>query len=380
MDLIMCEAIMARPNSQTLHPTDKQLLKPLNALGKGGAGGAVSFLRRTEYTSSQGPQHFSSSTGRDLLRLRNDPKRRKMSMNKEDPLNILRNIVKGFDVAYPRDAYKGEDSTTDIRGAAITDAEIRAWSNPKHPSKPELELLDSYPVLPDPEALPSTACYIVTKFATNPVTSRDSYDERLDAAILRPKDDAQAYAHYTQKVAEWDETSGKPRPLVEDTYDYFLPVEASAVRGIKRKLDVNDPDHEDEDLYTDDIGDGQRAFKYNRLRTYETYSQYGNPDNLYNDSLALALHDPEIEVGAVPGTKQRLAKGAYFYPVVQRTALRPKRNVGQMAYSQAVDEDRIDEINLTIGDADEGYRTTILEKQAALDPSVEINVAPARTF
>ena len=91
---------MARPSPPTIHPTDKELLKPLSALGKGaGAAGSVSFLRRTEYTSSQGPQQFSSSTGKDLLRLRNDPKRRRMSMNKDDPLNIIRNVVKGFDIA-----------------------------------------------------------------------------------------------------------------------------------------------------------------------------------------------------------------------------------------------------------------------------------------
>ena len=371
-------AIMARTGPQTLHPTDKQLLKPLSSLGKGaGAGGAVSFLRRTEYTSSQGPQHFSSSTSKDLLRLRNDPKRRKLSVNKEDPLNIIRNVVKGFDVSYPRNAYKGEENTTNIRGAAITDAEARAWSNPKHPTKPGVELLDSYPVLPDLDALPTSACYFVTKFITNPVAAGDNYDERLNAAILRPKDDAQAWAQYQQKLAEWDQSSGKSQPIPEDDYEYFLPVEATAVRSIKRLFNVNDPENEDEDLYTDDAGEGQRAFKYARLRTYETYNQHGDPNNFYNDSVALALHDPDTAVGAVPGTKQRLQKGAYFYPIMQRTALRPKRNVGPMALSQAQDEERIDEINLTVGEVDESARATILEKQAGLDPSVRVDAAPA---
>ena len=368
---------MARPGQQTIHPQDKLLLKPLSALGKGaGTGGAVSFLRRTEYTSSQGPQHFSSSTSKDLLRLRNDPKRRKLNTDRNDPLNIIRNITKGFDIAYPRDAYKGEENTENIRGAAITDAEAKAWSNPVHPTKPNLKLLDSYPVLPDLDALPSTAYYLVTKFQNNPVAAGDNYDVRLDAAILRPKDDPMKYAEFEQKDAEWVESSGKPRPIPEFDYDYFLPTEASAVRSIKRKLNVNDPENEDEDLYTDEVGDGQRAFKYARLRTYETYSQYGDPNAFYNDSVALALHDPETEVGEVPGMKARLGKGAYFYPIVQRTALRPKRNVGPLAVSQAPDEERVDELNLTVGDVDEETRAVVLRQQAQLDPTVEIPSLP----
>lgn len=368
---------MARPGAQKIHPADKELLKPLSALGKGaGVPGSVSFLRRTEYVSSQGPQQFSSSTSKDLLRLRNDPKRRRMSMNKDDPINIIRNVVKGFDIAYPQDAYKGEENTANIRGAAISDAEARAWSYPEHPSNKQLKLLDSYPVLPDLDALPSTACYFVTKFLVNAAASGDNYDTRMDAAILRQKQDEGAYDRWRQKVEEWKQSSStKPQPIPEDDYEYFLPTETTSVRPIKRKLDVNDPENGDEDLYTDEGPDGQRVFKYARLRTYETYQQTGDPQNFYVDSVALALHDPEDEVGVVPGTKQRLQKGAYFYPVMQRTALRPKRHVG--ALSQFVDEERIDEINLTVGDVDEGTREAILEKRAALDPSVRVNIAPA---
>ncbi len=372
-------AIMARPGPQKIHPADKELLKPLSALGKGaGAAGSVSFLRRTEYTSSQGSQQFSSSTSKDLLYLRNDPKRRKLSINKDDPINIIRNVVKGFDIAYPRDAYRGEENTANIRGAAITDAEARAWSNPKHPSNPDLQLLDSYPILPDLDALPSTACFLLAKFITNPVASSKNYDTRLDAAILRQKNDEHAYTRWNQKNEEWKQSASfRPQPIPEDDYEYFLPIEHDAVKPIKRKLNVNDPENEDEELYTDEGPDGQRVFKYARLRTYETYQQTGDPASFYDDSVALALHDPEEEVGDVPGTKQRLQKAAYFYPIMQRTALRPKRNVGQMAHSQVSDEERIDEINLTVGDVDENTQAAILEKREAMDPSVRNEVTPA---
>lgn len=300
-----------------------------------------------------------------------------MSMNRDDPLNIIRNVVKGFDVAYPRDAYKGEENTANIRGAAISDAEAKAWSQPEHPSKPGLKLLDSYPVLPDLEALPSTGCYFVTRFNQGPVQS-SSYDTRLDVAVLRQKQDEQAYEKWRQKVEEWKQSSSTDwQPIPEDDYEYFLPLESTSVRDIKRKLDVNDPEHDDEDLYTDEGPGGERIFKYARLRTYETHKQTGNPQNFYDDSVAIALHDPEEEVGAVPGAKQRLQKGAYVYPCIQRTVLRPKRHVGNMALSQAVDEERIDEINMTIGEPEENIRIAMLEKRAALDPSVKIDAAPA---
>ena len=361
-------AIMARPSKQPLHETDKLLLRPLGALGKGGTGGAVSFLRRTEYTSSQGPQHFSGTSSKDLLRLRNDNKRRRLSqgsLNKEDPINIIKNIVKGFDITNPRDAYKGDDSSTNTKGAPITEAEARAWSNLKHPSKPDLELLDSYPVLPDLEALTSMGSYVVMKFQTNPIPSTSGYDSRLDAAIFRPRDNDAARANYEQKKAEWMPESGKPEPIVDGDYDFFLPTDTTPIHSIKRKLDVNDPENDDEGLYTDDGAGDSRAFKYARLRTYETYNQHGDPNHFYDDSVALVLHDPELEVG-----KQRLQKGAYFYPIYSRTALRPKRNVGPMKVEPQLDEERIDEINLRVCEMDEDSRAGVERQLVEVDPSI----------
>lgn len=359
---------MTRPGPQTLHPADKALLRPLASLGKpNAASGAVSFLRRTEYTASQNTQHFSSSTSKDLLRLRNDAKRRKPSLNKEDPINIMRNIVKGFDIAYPRDAYRGEDSTTNLRGAQVTDTELKAWSNPRHPSKPELKLLDSYPILPDLEAIPTTGFYMVMKFSSNPVEKTDSYDQRLDTAVLKPIADEQAEMQFDEKKAAWEESDkSKPEPIREYDYDYFLLNDRSAVPNLKRKLNVNDPENDDPELYTDYIDDGQRAFKYKRKRTYETFTQTGDSTDFYNDTVALALHDPESEVSTAPGGEHRLQKGAYFYPIVQRTGLRPKRIVGKMLYQ--MDEAKVDELNITVADMGEDVRTSQIEKRAQLDP------------
>lgn len=361
-----------------LDPKDKQIANPLSALGKANAtAGGVSFLRRTEYVASQGVQHFSSSASKDLLRPKNDPKRKRPNVSKDDPLNIIRNIVKGFDVAYPRDAYKGDDNNVGVRGAAVNDVEAKAWSNPKHPTKPELQLLDSYPVLPDLDALPANGAYMVSKFISNPEGAGDSYDERLDSAILRPLNDPQSTADWERRQAEWDPNSGKSQPMPEFDFDYYHALEPSAVQGIKRKFDVNDPENDDPALYTDDLTESQRGFKYARIRRYETYSQQANPGNYYNDSVALALHDPESDVGIVPGTKKRLNRAAYYYPIIQRTALRPKRIVGRQMYSQPGDEERVDELNITVADLSEDDRSKVLEMRAELDRSVRLDVAPA---
>ncbi|TKA69102.1 hypothetical protein B0A55_08851 [Friedmanniomyces simplex] len=374
-------AILARPGAQ-LHPADKALLKPLSALGKANAtGSGVSFLRRTEYTASQGPQHFASNTSKDMMRLRNDPKRRKLNtVDKEDPVNIIRNIVKGFDIAYPGDAYKGDDSTTNIRGAAVTDADAKAWTHPKHPTKPGLQLLDSYPVLPDLDALCTAGAFVVAKFQSNPLAG-DTYDSRLDTAILRPIEDPRTQAIHQRKLDDWKASNqAKPEPTVEYDYEYFVVPDtataAAAVHNSKRTFDVHDAENKDPDLYTDDLPDGSRGFKYERLRTYETYNQHGHPQNHYNDSVALALHDPEMELGGGEGEEEQhderrsAAKAAYYYPIVQRTALRPKRKVVRQTLVTMPEEDRVDVIYLRVRGYEDEEREKVFEKQAELDPGL----------
>ena len=208
---------MASTGPRTIHPRDKALLKPLSALGKpASAMEQVSFLRRTEYAASSNPQMFATGSSKDLLRLKNDPKRKEStkSRDKEDPLNILKNIVKGFDIAYPQDAHKGEDTAERIRGAAVTPEEIKAWANPQYPDKNKnVTLLDSYPILPDLEAIPQMGSYMLMKFTTNPIPMPDRYDTRLDTAIFRPCVDPEKEAIYEQKKEEWAPESGKPKPL-----------------------------------------------------------------------------------------------------------------------------------------------------------------------
>jgi RNA polymerase II-associated factor 1 len=203
------------------------------------------------------------------------------------------------------------------------------------------------------------------KLSTNPLISGAKNDERLDTAILRPVNDANAESNYQQKLAEWNPESTNPEPIREYDYDYFIPAEESSVRGIKRKFDVNDLENDDPELYTADLGDDVRAFKYSRVRTYETQNQHGDAQNFYNDSVALALHDPVVASKTNSDAKQRLQKGAYIYPIVQRTSLRPKRgNTRALG-----DDQKVDELNVTVTEMDDASRASQQERKAALDPS-----------
>lgn len=348
------------------HPHDRPLLRPLSTLGKPtSATTGVSFLRRTEYISSdQGRSRFEPNTSKDLPRSKNNAKRRRQpDVAKDDPLNIIRYIVKSFDIAYPKDAYTGPDTEENIKGADATSAERSAWNNPQHPTNPDLTLLDSYPILPDLDAFPDTGSYMVVKYQTNPVGTSDSYDNRLDVALLRPLgQSAELAARYeAQKAAyEADPTQPHPGPAPFD-YEFFLPAEGSNVRNIRRKFNIDDPEKDDEDLYDHrNPTSGKPSFDYKRLRAYETYQQSGNGGDFYDEVVALALHDPDLDVPPVdtgePPAKRVLQKAAYYYPVDRRSLIRPRRerNFTHLVMKQAAgDNEKIDHLTVTARDPDE---------------------------
>lgn len=350
-------SIMAQENPPPLHPKDRELLKPLSALGKPTAmNSGVSFLRRTEYISSNAGavQRFESSTSKDLLRVRKDPKRRKtVEPNRDDPLHIIRHLAKGFDLAYPEDAYRGDDSKTQIRGAPSTPAEKAAWATPKHPKHPELTLMDAYPLLPDNDALPMTGDYQVVKFSTNPVaSSSNTYDTRLDTALLRPL--GADLSIYEERMAAHQADPTVPKPLPEWDYDLFLPGNEGSVGALKRKFDPNDAQKDDPSLY-DTEADGDACFQFDRIREYETYKQNGNADDPYGVKVALALNDGE----------GRLPQGAYYYAVKSTASLRPKRKTPGISEEGRVEH--VDVLHVTVRhpNADEAAMRT--SAQAALD-------------
>jgi len=251
---------------------------------------------------------------------------------------MVDDIVKGFNIAYP------QDKAPDL-GSQITTEEQRAWDNPRHPNDPSLKLLDAYPLLPDLDALGDTGQFLLSKFATNPTTATDSYDTRLDVALLRPHDaDPEILEQYEAAMAAYNADPTLPVPPQPDyDFDFYLPDDPGAVAAIKAQFDINDS-------AAGSSKDDKLTFRYSYIRSYETYRQSGDPSDAYNDTVALSLHDG--------GGDTRLQKGAYFYPIATKTWIRPKqgRKMDSAGALLRREKERpaVDVIEMMIRDADEG--------------------------
>lgn len=317
------------PHPPPLSAADRALMRPPNQLGKGNTSAAqgISFLRRTEYSTSHtsGGMKFESSSSSNTMRIRK--KRRAGDTSVDDPINITRHIVKGFNIAYPADAYNGPDSAENLRAADTTPEERMAWKAPKNPHNPNLKLLDSYPLLPDWDATPDHGAYMLFKYMAPPINNPGdpSYDPRLDVALLRPA--GQTIKDQELFLGEIDAHRADPTismPLPRMQFEFYLPPSRSKVAGIKRNFAAMDTDVDFDNEEPDDEGNMRGSFKYENIRTYETSQQHGDTMDRYGDVVALALHDPERH----PGDRLRqskLSKGAYFYPIVQKTSIRPRR-------------------------------------------------------
>ena len=364
IDLLLYAAIQAPLATPPVHPRDKSLLRPLAELGKPALNPAgYSFLRRTEYISTDAKTRAEAIA--NAAKMPGKPSaaskaRKPIDVSKEDPVSILRSTVKGFDLASPQDAYTGPDTTTNIRGDIPTPAEADAWNRPKHPSKPDVKLLDAYPLKPDLDAVTDSGAYVITKFAGNPTPVTEARDIRMDVGLLYP------------------------RELAPDTYNYefFLPANEVVTNNIMRKLDVTHDACDDPALYTDKAPDGSGVFKFDFLRTYESGRGSTRGDQQYRE-IALALHDPELdrqsastEYAARGNDIDPLDKGAYYYPVLSKVQLKPRRNKNLVQLglaSQATGDEiqKFDGIRLTVREPDEGETAKRATHREHVEPDDE---------
>jgi RNA polymerase II-associated factor 1 len=309
-------------------------------------------------------------------------RRRPADLSQDDPLNIAKHIQKGFDIAYPEDAYKGPETADNLRAVEASPEERKAWKFPKHPTKgSQVKLLDEYPLLPDLDALPDSGAYMMFKFQAPPLKDADSqYDERLDVALLRPAGQSvEDSERYIAESAAHKADPTLPVPLPWYHFEYFLPTDKAKVQGIKRNFTTFDADNEDEiafDIGADADGRPRKYFKFENLRLYETYNQQSNPNEPFSDVVAIALHDgePVKQVDANgnvikdekghQGPRYRaepLHKGAYIYPISQRTVIRPKRP--GRAEMVGGEQQRVDVIETVARDPDPAIE---VEKRGAI--------------
>jgi RNA polymerase II-associated factor 1 len=218
----------------------------------------------------------------------------------------------------------------------IAASNLREGKSMRHPTNRNLKLQASYPLIPDLDAFPDAGGYITIKFLTNPVPPSSTYDIRLENSLLRPvppSDEEQLAKEAAREAYELDPERNPP-PDESIEYEFFLTETPEQALRFKRKFNVLDPEKDDEELYTSFNESGNGCFRFKRVRPYESASQIGSVLDKYDDEVMIALHDGS------DGLHQR---AAYYYPIVQRTSIRPQRTKNIHKHRLGfVDQDRDD--------------------------------------
>ncbi|KFA68819.1 hypothetical protein S40285_01165 [Stachybotrys chlorohalonatus IBT 40285] len=326
-------SIQAPAQPPAIHPQDRLLLRPISALGKPKVAEAnVSFLRRTEYISSITPTKRLAETGnaRALLAKARKPNKRALEAAADSPQVIKRKIDRGFEAA---------------------EQDLKDPKRIKHPTKKHLKLVDARPLIPDLDAFPDSGAYVTIKFLNNPVPSSNKYDKRLLSGLFRPIDRTAAEeAEYQAAVEahEWDPVNvPKPQNLIN--YEFYTAHSASAAEAFRRKFDIDNPARNDEDLYTHQTDTGG-CFQFNRLRAYETAQE--------TELDQATKYDDEILLWSNDDTTYPNQKAEYYYPVMQKSTIRPQRrkNIARTALAAEEDEHVVHQLDVTVDDPTEEMR------------------------
>jgi RNA polymerase II-associated factor 1 len=289
---IQLPAIQAPLHPPQPHPHDRPLLRPLSTLGKPKfSDSGVSFLRRTEYISSYtSKSRFESTTSRSLIdNTGNRTKRAPGSIDKESPEYIKNQAEKSFQIAanYLK-------NPTQIRHP--------------NPSKRNVKLLNANPLLPDLDSFPDAGGYVTIKFMTNPVPPSTTYDIRLENSLLKPMDVTEEEEAAKAAAAELYNKDPERYPPPDNTIEYeFFMTETPS--------EALDPEKDSEEIYTQKNGAGDGCIRFKRVRAYESAFATGSAAEKYEEVI-IAVHDGK------DGLRQ---KGAYYYPIVQKSGIRPQR-------------------------------------------------------
>ncbi|KAI1006765.1 hypothetical protein K3495_g1451 [Podosphaera aphanis] len=325
-------------NIPTPHPNDRGLLRALSSLGKPKlSDSGVSFLRRTEYISSNTSKtRFDSTTPRSLNSTTGNlrSKRPALNVDKESPKYIKAEVEKSFDIA-----------TQKLKNPQLV----------KHPSKRHLKLVESYPLVPDLNSFPDAGGYVSIKFLTNPVPPSSTYDKRLECSLLKPIEPSEEYEAQKQNARDLHERDPDRYPAPDETFEYefFLPETLSESLKFKRKFDDSELDA-DRNSYSHKTVDGEGCFRFKRVRAYESVTQSGDTSTKYDNEVVIAIQDSTTDLSE---------RGAYYYPIVQKTSIRPRRTKNidikkwNTAQSQNDESNRqTDFVDLIIEEPDEEMR------------------------
>jgi len=327
-------AIQAPMHAPAPHPHDRALLRPLSSLGKPkSADSGVSFLRRTEYISSHTSRSRIDGTTAKSLIGSSGPRVKKLPVNvdTESPEYIKQQVDRSFQTA------------------ALN---LMDPNRVKHPYKRNVRLVESFPILPDLSAFPDAGGYVSVKFQTNPVPPSNVYDIRLDSALLRPltQSDEKVRAREDAIAAYERDPERNPFPEPDQDYEFYLMDTITDAANFKRKYDMMNPDKDEDDLYTHQNEAMHKCFRFKRIRAYETATTAGSQETKYDEEIVIAVND---------GTDGIHQRAAYYYPLIQRSTIRPqrKKNIDRQRYGFIdqgnEDPDTVDIVDVTIRDADE---------------------------
>ncbi|KAF7770363.1 hypothetical protein Agabi119p4_6337 [Agaricus bisporus var. burnettii] len=224
----------------------------------------VPWLRKTEYISREG---ISRTSSQDLS---------KHNINSA-PIDISRNA-----------------QLRDIEASFTASNDTFDLSKLKHPNKPDITAVDSYPILPDADIWPNQ--YDLFRFSERPGDRAvDVEDERLDCAILRPmKTEHDSFLAY-----------------------YLTHDDESALRLKETRAGVGPYE----------VPENQEPTWFQFVRDYETIKVEQNIDN----ELLLVLWDGEEPesfedlMSRVDKQPPRRGKGAYYKNIERKMLLKKKR-------------------------------------------------------
>ena len=337
-------AIRALDPVPAVHPADAALLRPAASLGKpishnAGGGSNVSFLRRTEYISAEQSKSTFRSNSERALHAARQQKTKSTRPEDADPVRILAAVMKGFDTANPH-SIDPANTLASLPDKAAANAE-RNWKELKHPNKPGVKAVATYPLLPHPEGTSDSRGYMVFKFSSAPTEAEPGHrDTRLDTALLQAFDTTPGS----------DDEDAAADPEAHQLFDLYVPSSTDVAAGVKRK-------------FASPAEEAQEEFNYQYVRRYEVKNHvtYTGADTAHPEEIALVLHEGK----------------AYYYPILTRLTIRPKRKsrftpgMGMAGSQRVVEEEHEDmpceALRLRVRDMDEAEKRRRVEYRARLE-------------
>jgi hypothetical protein len=356
---------MAPEIQPVLDPADHALmLTPDQLRNQNSKNVNVSFLRKTQYMTSQNAR-ANDAFIRPNTRTSKPTRRSSVAepqIARDDPINIKRQIQRGFDTANPDTAAPQSLST-------IPSAELSAWRTPIHPDNPRLKPVSYYPILPDLDSSTDADGYISIKFDKPPLPALPNHggrDSRIDVALLHGEADASQEAAWSKKKKAYDEhpdlyENPGPQPY---QWDFCVPRRpgADVVAAVKRKFDVLSPDRDDDKEYEGLYVPGEPnpyadvGIDYIKERSFGAVST--ETPNVEFETLrfmAISLFDSETagEYSRLGEGATGVDKAAYYYPIIQKMRVRPDREKIRARGRDTGDADeKFNYIKLTVRDPD----------------------------